>query len=146
LDPSQYPSEIKTIQNEVRSACREAGLQASEDPQAGVTIIDLDRDGSTDVLFEAWRSCEVEMKGAGCNTAGCDLRIFRQVEPHRWESVFDETVAPSWFLSASEEGYLRLLAVSISRKISDRCPDPSGSVCDFLLYWKEGRFVWERIR
>jgi hypothetical protein len=118
-----------------------------DDPQAGVTIIDLDRDGSKDILVEGWRACSIQIKNFGaCNTAGCDLQIFKQIGPHNWKSVFDETIDPVWFLSASQEGYFRLMALSVSRKITDRYPDPSGSMCDFLLYWKHGRWVWDRIR
>ena len=132
--------------DDVRSACKGEEHEVVDDPQAGVTIIDLDRDGSKDILLEAWRACSVEMKGGGCNTAGCVLQIFKQVGPHEWKSVFDETIDPIWFLSASQEGYFRLMALSVSRKTTDRCPDPSGSACDYLVYWKHGRWVWDRIR
>jgi hypothetical protein len=147
LDASDYPAEVRTILDEVRGGCREAGQQVSEDPQAGVTIIDLDRDGSKDILLDAWHACEVPVKGGGaCNTAGCDIKIFKQVGPHSWKLVFDETIGMDWFLSASQEGHFRLMALSVSRKIQDRCPDPSGSTCDYLLYWKHNRWVWSRIR
>ena len=132
---------------DVRNGCREAGQLPSEDPQAGVTIIDLDRDGSKDILLDAWHACDVPVKGGGaCNTAGCIIQIFKQVGPHRWKKVFDETLLTDWFISVSEEGHFRLMALSVSRKISDRCPDPSGGTCDYLLYWKHKRWVWDRIR
>jgi hypothetical protein len=146
LEASEYPPEVKKALDDVRSACKGEEHEVVDDPQAGVTIIDLDRDGSKDILLEAWRTCSVEMKGAGCNAAGCVLQIFKQVGPHKWKSVFDETIDPVWFLSASQEGYFRLMALSVSRKITDRCPDPSGSACDYLLYWKHGHWVWDRIR
>jgi hypothetical protein len=80
------------------------------------------------------------------NDAGFLVGECVQVGPHKWKSVFDETIDPVWFLSASQEGYFRLMALSVSRKITDRCPDRSGSACDYLLYWKHGRWVWDRIR
>jgi hypothetical protein len=147
LEPSDYPAEVRQVLDQVRSACEEQGSEVAEDSQAGVTIIDLARDGSKDILLEAWRACSVQMKGFGaCNTAGCDLKIFKQVGRNKWKSVFDEIVSPDWFLSASEKGYFRLLALSVSRKISDRCPDPDGTGCDYLIYWKRGHFIWDRIR
>lgn len=147
LEASEYPPEVKKVLDGVRSECKEAGNEVVDDPQAGVTIIDLDRDGSKDILVEGWRACRVEIKNSGaCNTSGCDLQIFKQISHHKWKSVFDETIDPVWFLSASQEGYFRLMALSVSRKITDRCPDPSGSACDYLVYWKHGRWVWDRIR
>jgi hypothetical protein len=103
LEASEYPAEVKKGLDDVRSACKGEEHEVVDDPQAGVTIIDLDRDDSKDILLEAWRACSVEMKGAGCNTAGCVLQIFKQVGPHKWKSVFDETIDPVWFLSASQE-------------------------------------------
>jgi hypothetical protein len=147
LEPSEYPAEVATALADVRNGCREAGQLPSEDPQAGVTIIDLDRDGSKDILLDAWHACDVPVKGGGaCNTAGCIIQIFKQVAPHRWKMVFDETLLTDWFLSVSDEGHFRLMALSVSRKISDRCPDPSGGTCDYLLYWKHKRWIWDRIR
>jgi hypothetical protein len=96
LEASEYPPEVKKALDDVRSACKGEEHEVVDDPQAGVTIIDLDRDGSKDILLEAWRTCSVEMKGAGCNAAGCVLQIFKQVGPHKWKSVFDETIDPVW--------------------------------------------------
>ncbi len=147
LEASDYPAAVRSTLDGVRAACKEAGQQVPEYPQAGVTIIDLDRDGSKDILLDAWRACSVPIKGGGgCNTAGCIIQIFKQVGPHRWKLIFDETLGTDWFLSTSQEGYFRLMALSVSRKIQDRCPDPSGSSCDYLLYWKHHRWVWSRIR
>jgi hypothetical protein len=147
LDPADYPPEVRSVLDQVRGACKEEGGEPVGDPQAGVTIIDLDRDGSKDILVDGWRACSVQFKGSGaCNTAGCDTKIFKQTRPHRWKLVFDETIDPNWFLSASQEGHFRLMALSVSRKITERCPDPSGSACDYLLYWKHGRWIWDRIR
>jgi hypothetical protein len=146
LDASEYPPQVKDILNGVRHQCQEDGQSASEDPQAGVMIVDLNHDGSKDIVLDAWRACQSEIKGSNaCNTAGCDLKIFKQVGRQYWNMVLDETVDPTWFLSASKEGYFHLLAVSVSRKVS-RCPDPSGNNCDFLVYWKRGNFLWSRIR
>jgi hypothetical protein len=145
LDPSEFPPAVKEALQQVRSGCREDGHRPLDQPQVGVTIIDLNRDGSKDVLLQAWQACDVPTKGAGCNTAGCDVQIFKQVGNHQWKMIFDETLSPQFFLSASEEGHFKLMAVSVSRKISARCPDPSGSECDYLLHWKRNKFVWERI-
>src|SRR5262245_8826979 len=69
LEPSQYPTEVRKLLAEVREACKEAGNEIVDYPQAGVTIVDLNRDGSKDIILEAWRACSVPLKGAGCNTA-----------------------------------------------------------------------------
>jgi hypothetical protein len=146
LDQSEYPAAVKDALQQVRSACKEDGHQPLDYPQIGVTIIDLNRDGSKDILLEAWQACDVPTKGAGCNTGGCDVQIFKQVGDRKWRMIFDETVDPKFFLSASKEGHFNLMAVSVSRKITSRCPDPSGSECDYLLYWKKNKFIWQRIR
>ena len=52
LEASEYPPEVKKVLYDVRSECKEAGNEVVDDPQAGVTIIDLDRDGSKDILVE----------------------------------------------------------------------------------------------
>jgi len=147
MEPSEYPAQVRQLLDQVRSGCKEEGNQPTEYPEAGVTIVDLDQDGSKDIILEAWRACEVQMKNFGaCNTAGCELKIFKQVGAHRWELVLDETVSPDYFLSATEKGRVRLIALSVSRKISQRCPDPDGGSCDYLLSWKRGRWIWDRIR
>lgn len=146
MEPSEFPPEVKEALQQVRDACREDGHQPLDMPGVGVSIIDLNRDGSKDIFLQAWQACDVPTKGAGCNTAGCDVQIFKQVGDHRWKKVLDETVDPQFFLSASENGHFNLMAVSVSRKIANRCPDPSGSQCDFLLRWKRNKFIWERIR
>jgi hypothetical protein len=80
------------------------------------------------------------------STAGCKLRVLKQVGARHWKLILDEMVSSHWFLSASQKGHVRLMSVSISRKLSDRCSDPDGSMCDYLLTWKRGRWVWNRIR
>ncbi|MFA5899188.1 MAG: hypothetical protein WC829_08750 [Hyphomicrobium sp.] len=146
LDPSEYPAAVNTALQQVRSGCRDEGHQPLDYPQAGVTVLDLNGDGSKDIFLQAWQACDFPTKGAGCNTAGCVVQIFKQVGNRQWRMIFDETLDPQFFLSASEAGHFNLMAASVSRKISDRCPDPSGSVCDYLLHWKRNKFVWERIR
>lgn len=147
LEPADYPQEVRMILDQVRSECKAEGHETVDAPGIGVTIVDLNRDGSKDIILEAWRVCSVEIKNFGaCNTGGCDLKIFKQVGPHRWKPILDETIDPIWFLSASSEGYFRLMALSVSRKIADRCPDPDGLSCDFIVRWKKGRWAWDRIR
>src|SRR4029078_4875851 len=57
LDPSQYPDEVRQLLDQSRSYCKEAGAEVVDYPQAGVTIVDLNRDGSKDIILEAWRAC-----------------------------------------------------------------------------------------
>ena len=146
LDPSEFPTAVNAALQQVRSVCKEYGHQPLDDPQAGITIIDLNGDGSKDIFLQAWQACDIETKEAGCNTAGCVVQIFKQVGNNQWRVIFDETLNPQFFLSTSKEGHFNLMAVSVSRKISDRCSDPSGSECDYLLHWKRNKFIWERIQ
>ncbi len=62
-----------------RNACKEEGHQPLDYPHVGITVLDLNRDGSKDILLQAWQACDVPTKGAGCNTAGCVAQIFKQV-------------------------------------------------------------------
>lgn len=145
MDSSEFPAAVNGALQEVRNVCKENGHQPLDDPQAGITIIDLNGDGSKDIFLQAWQACDMPTKEAGCNTAGCVVQIFKQVGDHQWKVIFDETVDPQFFLSTSKEGRFNLMAVSVNRKISNRCSDPSGNVCDYLLHWKRNKFIWERI-
>jgi hypothetical protein len=146
LDKSEYPAAVNDALQQVRSACKESGHQPLDYPGIGVTIIDLNRDGSKDIVLRASQACDFPTKGAGCNTAGCVVQIFKQVGNRKWRMIFDETLGTELFLSASNEGYFHLMAISVSRKITSRCPNPSDLACDYLLYWKKNKFIWERIR
>ena len=146
MDPSAFPAAVKDLLQDVRHRCREAGHRPLDVPGLGITILDLNGDGSRDILLQAWQVCDFPTKEAGCNTGGCEMQIFKQVGKRRWTKIFDETLDPQIFLSASKEGHLNLMAVSVSHKIKARCPDPSGNECDYLVYWKKNGFVWERIR
>jgi hypothetical protein len=42
--------------------------------------------------LQAWQACNVPTKGAGRNTAGCVVQIFKQGGDHQWRMIFDETV------------------------------------------------------
>lgn len=144
LEATAFPPEVKAILQQVRSECRQEGQKAVDDPQAGVTIVDLDRNGSKDIVLEAWRACSVDIKNFGaCNTAGCELKIFKDGGGGHWKKVLDEMVG-NWFLSTSKEGYVRLMAVTVSHKLR-KCPNEVPG-CDFLIYWEDGDWRWQRLR
>jgi hypothetical protein len=65
LEPFQYPAEVRKLLAQERSGCKEAGQEVVEYPQAGVTIVGLNRDGSKDIMLEAWLACAVSVKGFG---------------------------------------------------------------------------------
>ena len=143
LDAANFPDEVRTVLDEVREACKEARLTPSTDPQAGVTIIDLDRDGSKDIFLNASKACETRFKGNGvCRTGGCEISIFKQIGKSQWKKVFSESVG-DLFLSASSDGHFGLMALTVSSKVSDRCGQDT---CDYLVYWNRGDWLWKKIQ
>ena len=147
LKYGDYPKEVRDTLEEVRKNCLEQGKEVALEQDAGVTIVDLNRDGSQDILLDAWRACEVKFKANGvCTTYGCNVKVFKHTAPNKWIKVLDEPVG-DLFLSVSSKRYFILAAVSITGKHSKLCGgSPTSDYCDYLLYWKSGRWVWNKIR
>ena len=144
------PSEVVGYVREIRKRCAE--LIPETRPYAidqGISFVDIDGDGATDIIVDAETLCGAWIKGGNCSNRGCDLKIWRQSGPNAWVMVFDEHLHAK-FLSVDERYRLKLLVASIYAG-DRRCkPDPrreysSGQKCDALVTYQIGRWNWQKI-
>ena len=90
------------------------------------------------------------MTGANCSNRGCDLQIWKQLGQGSWRKIFDEHLHRN-FISISEQGRLRLMAVSVYAGSPHCAPGlgrnyTSGQSCDALVRYRNGSWIWEKIR
>lgn len=145
---NHLPQEIQQHVVEVRQSCRELhaeGLRVAS-PVQGVTVVDIENDGSTDFLVDNEEICGTHMAGANCSNRGCDILIWQQRRT-RWVKVFEEHLHAK-FISINESNrHLQMMAVSIYAG-DERCnPDPnidytSGKSCDRVVVFKRGSWRW----
>jgi hypothetical protein len=93
--------------------------------------------------------CNTQTKGGNCHTWGCDVRIYRVKYSRRtgpeWVKIFDEPIA-NLFLSTSTKNEFILAALSSVGK-HDLCGrNYEIGHCDYLLSWKNEKWVWQRLR
>lgn len=148
IEFNRLPDDIQRHILDVRNSCTEQhaeGVRVS-DPAQGVTVVDIDNDGSTDFLVDNEEICGTHMAGANCSNRGCDLLIWQQRRT-RWVKVFDEHLHAK-FISINESNrHLQMMAVSIYAG-DERCkPDPnmdytSGKTCDRVVIFKRGSWRW----
>jgi hypothetical protein len=146
----QLPQEARTMVTQIRASCKELGHEIPDELDAGILFIDLNGDGSRDIVFDSAKVCSYLVPGANCSNQGCHLRIFKYVKPNTWNKIFQELVDPQYFLSLTYEGRFRLLAVSVVGG-NDQCKaapkEPSSQMyCDALVYWRQGRWQWQPIK
>jgi hypothetical protein len=139
----QLPRQVQKALSEARQACKEAGAEQTY-PDAGLEQIFLD---NKKAVVVDWRRTDCEQKGIGrCSTGGCDLDIY--IGTRR---VFHEQVEQH-FISTTHEGRLKLLAVSIGYGGNAQCKSevtsgPGGlQICDALVFWRDGHWVWQPIK
>lgn len=76
---STLPGDVVDTVRQIRQACEEAGYASSN--ETGISFVDLDHTGGTDIILSAQHVCDGMVKGANCSTGGCDLIIWKQVGP-----------------------------------------------------------------
>lgn len=71
------PREARIQISATRQFCKEAGAAAPQSVDDGLSSIDLNGDGSRDILLD-WQyiACGVA-GGGGCSNRGCDLEIYK---------------------------------------------------------------------
>lgn len=135
----------------VRESCRRFYPDfAPHRPMQGVTIVDLDGDGSRDVLVDNEWLCNDHIPAANCTNRGCDLLIWKQYEPSSWKLVFKEHLHRKFVSIDRETGSFRMMATSIYAG-DKRCnPAPqrdymSSQTCDLLVTFEKGRWRWRLV-
>jgi len=151
LRHEQLPDDLRKYVDDIRQHCKEndEGSQP-KDPMQGIAVIDLDGDGSKDLMVDAERLCTTWIPGGNCSNRGCDLKIWKQTGRRAWRPVFDEHVSRK-FVSVDEKDALKLIAVSIWAG-SPHCEPVAGKTymsaesCDAIARYKKGKWTWMKIR
>jgi hypothetical protein len=139
------PGELATRLQEITASCKEDGIQISAEREPGVRRIDLNGDGSQDVLFDSQQVCG-SSPGHGCSNRGCYLVVYKQMGLNSYRKVLDELYDLERFISISKSGRLNLIAYSSPGEFG-RCRQKSRSEdCDYLLFWRRGQWAWETIQ
>lgn len=143
---SALPSDVVDTVRQIRQACEQAGYASSD--EAGISFVDLDHTGGTDIILSAQHVCDGMVKGANCSTGGCDLIIWKQVGPQEWRRVFDETVEPDPLIATDSQnrfgGLIVTLYVGIDGK-SPYCSFPvQGKFCGAMLVRRNGKWLPRR--
>lgn len=76
---SALPADVVDTVRQIQYACEQEGYASSD--EAGISFVDLDHTGGTDIALSAQHVCDGMVKGANCSTGGCDLIIWKQVGP-----------------------------------------------------------------
>jgi hypothetical protein len=133
---------------EVRQWCKEAGTETTY-IDSGLQPIDLNGDGSRDIIVD-WKHVACGAAGGGgCSNRGCNLEIYKRVGKASWKQVFSEYVS-QLFVSQTYKGKLLLLAISLVESNS-KCraaptDPPSHERCDALIFWRKGTWQWRPIK
>jgi len=140
---SVLPGDVVDTVRQIRHACEEAGYASSD--EAGISFVDLDHNGGTDIILSAQHVCDGMVKGANCSTSGCGLIIWKQVGPREWRRVFDETVEPDPLIATDSQnrfgGFIVTLYVGTDGK-SPYCSLPvRGKFCGAMLMRRNGKWV-----
>jgi hypothetical protein len=140
----QLPTELAAIIKEITDACKASGLQVPEGGAPGVRRIDLNGDGSQDFLFDSRAVCEGAL-GHGCSPRGCYLVVYKQFGPKAYRKVLDELYDIERFISISKNRRLNLIAY-LSPGEFGRCKRSRNESCDYLLFWRNGGWIWQLLQ
>jgi hypothetical protein len=146
----QLPPEIRHYVERIRKSCRElyAPYRARTKLQ-GIRVIDLNGDGSRDLMIDAEHLCADWVPGANCSNRGCDLKIWKQVGRNSWKKIFDEHLYKKT-ISIGGNGRLNKMAVSVYAGGPHCDPDSgksytSGQSCDATVYYRDNHWIWEKV-
>ena len=146
------PPDAKKYANGIRQKCRDfGGAFKLHSRMQGFTTIDLDGDGSRDLLVDTIDLCNSCHFGANCsNRGGSDVIIWKQVGRRTWKKIFNQHLYRKFLSIGGENGKFQLMAVSIYAGSSQCQPAPgkdyrSSQTCDALVRYRNGKWVWEKI-
>lgn len=145
----QLSRELQNEIREVRQSCnKEAEEKIEIDSNAGLKWVDLNDDGSHDLVID-WGSagCYAPGLAGRCSNQGCDLDIFKQTGPKSWKKVFSEQVN-GHYESLNDAPRTRWLVITVVGGNS-HCKAPPRTphgMCDALVIWRKGRWEWKPIR
>ncbi|MFG1225744.1 hypothetical protein [Xanthobacter wiegelii] len=143
---SALPADVVDTVRQIRQACEQAGYASSD--EAGISFVDLDHTGGTDIILSAQHVCDGMVKGANCSTGGCDLIIWKQVGSREWRRIFDEIVAPDPLIATDSQNRFGGLIVPLYVGINGKSPYCSlhvrGKFCGAMLVRRNGKWLARR--
>jgi hypothetical protein len=144
----QLPEAVQKLVKGVRQSCKEMNdKEIVYDEMKGIRTFYLTGEKKVAVLVDSRSVCSDVYKGANCHTWGCDMIVFANTSNGRWTKILDEPVTGQLFLSISVKSEFILAAFSITGKHPKLCGGTGqSSYCDYLLFWKQGRWVWQKLR
>jgi hypothetical protein len=149
---SELPKEIRDTAGEVRGRCKEADVDGGEmrfDDWQGIYLVDLNGDGSDDIVVDHEHLCNGRMAGFNCSNRSCQFEVYKQVGKGKWRKVFDEYLHDKYIVA---EGYRFQMLIAKIWAGDARCkPDPkeeypSGRACNLFVTYKGGKWNWQKIR
>ncbi len=151
LSYPDLPSDVRAHIEDIRDRCKEGDpdnkLYSDMD---GVRIIHLNGDAANDILVDDEELCGGRRAaGENCTNRGCDLTIWQQVGPRRWQKVFNDHLYQK-FISVDENDWFAAIVASIYAGSKECHPPPgaeftSGRSCDVIIRYKHGKWNYERI-
>jgi hypothetical protein len=145
----KLPAQVRQYVEGVRKDCVDLNPQSKPyDIMQGIAAVEL---GGAPALFvDAETLCNARMAGANCTNHDCDLKIWRRVGAQTWRKVFDEHLFRK-FISVNDKNRFSLMAVTVYAGNPHCQPTPgktytSGQSCDALVRYRDGRWVWQKIR
>lgn len=145
LSFNQLPKDVRQTIRSTQEACLEMDPENKTNADmSGVSFIDLDGSGGTDIIVSHRYVCRWPVKGAGCSTGGCSFEIWKQTGDRKWGKVLEETeIANPWI--AESDGKLQAIGLS-TLQYSGRCDGRNGDgpkkVCNYILTRKNNKWEW----
>jgi hypothetical protein len=135
----------ETVLSKQKACVKEDKDNTTGDNLSGVTFIDLDASGHTDVALYHGKICKYPTKGSVCSTGGCDLEIWKQVNGNSWTKIFNENVLPEPWFATNADGSFRALGLNVLRWDKPcHLSDGNGpkTLCNYIVFRENERWEW----
>lgn len=151
MEFNDLPAQVRKHVETVRASCRELYPDFKAYPMQGISTVDIDGDGVSDLMVDQEMLCHMPIAGANCSNRGCDLIIWLRARDGSYVQVFKEHLYRKFVSVDSGTGRLRLMAVSIYAGDLKCNPPPgvdftTGQSCDALVRYERGRWRWDPLK
>jgi hypothetical protein len=151
LEFQQLPKEIRDHAVDVRGACKKAKPDMTFTDMQGIVVLDLNGDGSRDIIVDDEGLCSGRLAGENCSSRSCDVLIYKEEPRGQWRKIFDEHLYDKHLAIDWETMRLQLMVASIYAG-DPRCqPKPKreyalGRSCNLIVTYRKSRWIWQLIR
>ena len=147
----ELPKEVRDLVVEVRNSCRDLNPTMTFNDMQGVQILDLNGDGSRDLVIDNEAVCGEHMAGANCSNRGCDMIIYKEIGRSQWRRIFKEHLYAKFLAINWDTMRFQLMVASIFAGDAWCEPAPrkeytSGQTCNLLVTFHNNRWNWQRIK